>query len=110
MSTEKFDMKSESMVFIPSIQTFVYAAEGDGGNLSAEDEAEGAVDYLYIETYIYEDRELVEYDGGQLNLSEMFVDKYHTEDEYIKDAIRFMFDADLDYIVIETPEYAIKIN
>ena len=101
-------MKNESMVFIPSIQTFLYAAEGSGGNLSDEDIREGCVDYLYIETYIYEDRELKEYDGGQLNLTKYFVDKYKTEDEYIKDAIHFMFSADLDYIKVETPEYVAK--
>lgn len=99
-------MKNESMVFIPKINTFVYVTEGSGDNLSSEDIDNGFVDYLYIETYIYEDRELKEYDGGQLLLSKYFVDKYETEDGYIKDAIRFMFDADLEYIKVETPEYA----
>ena len=103
-------MQNEIMVYIPELATFLYVAEGNGSNLDSEDEANGYVDYVYIETYIYEDRSLKEYDGGQLMLTESFQAKYdleeyddgENEDRLIMDAMDFMFeDRNMAYVRIK---------
>lgn len=99
------------LVYIPDMKEFLMACEGTGDNLLQEDIDEGFCDYVYIETYTYEgfNGELVEEDGGQLMLEELFVNKYGAEgsDEFkkdllIKDAMDFIYaNPSLDYIEIE---------
>ena len=54
-------------------------------------------------TYLYVGNgELVEDDGGQIDLTEYFVDRYHSEDEFIREAMEDIFDRrNLEYVMIE---------
>lgn len=99
-------MKREMMVYIPELKVFLYAGEGTGDNLLKEDIEEGFVDYVNIETYTYEDRQLVEDDGGMLMLTELFDDAYKDDDvgeRLIKDVMDYMFEC-TDYAYVEIKE------
>ena len=65
-------MLKEISIYLPESDSFVRIAEGDGSNLSSEDEEEGYVDYVMIYEYEYEQGELVETDGGQMMLYNSF--------------------------------------
>lgn len=97
-------MQREMMVYIPELACFLYAAEGTGDNLLHEDIEQGYVDYINIETYTYQDRELIESDGGMKLMTRMFDDVYEDDengDQLVKDAMDMMFDSDkYAYVVI----------
>lgn len=95
-------MDNEIMVYIPELKIFLMVSEGSGENLSVKDMENGSVDYTYIETYNYEDRELVEVDGGIQLLSKPFNEMYLDIKDCLKDAMEFMFSSTYDYIVIES--------
>ena len=93
------------MVYIPEMKIFLKAVEGDGSNLLPEDEEEGLVDYVYIETYVWDGDELIEDDGGMLMLTEYFCDKYTDDNdkEMINDVMEYMFNGNrYEYVEIET--------
>lgn len=96
-------MKNEVTVYIPELKVFLHVAEGSGDNLSREDRANGIIDYMCYYTYLYVGNgELVEDDGGQIDLTEYFVDRYHSEDEFIREAMEDIFDRrNLEYVMIE---------
>ncbi len=98
------NMETEVTVFIPQIGKFMYVSEGGGGNLDHKDMEDGLVDYVYIEVYGYVGQgELMEIDGGQIDISIPFREKYHSEEEYIKDALEDQFgNRDLGYIIVPT--------
>lgn len=92
------------MVYIPERGEFLMACEGTGDNLLQEDIDEGYVDYIYIETYIWDGNEFIEYDGGQQLLSELYQNKYKDDDEtMIRDAMEFMY-GNRNYSYIEIKE------
>ncbi len=96
-------MRDNRTVYIPEIGRFLYCAEGTGDNLLAEDIAEGYVDYVYIESYIYDGLgQMIEDNGGQLMLKKSFHETYKTEDEYIKASMELIYDKVFEnYIVIK---------
>lgn len=94
-------MDNEIMVYIPELKIFLFVAEGSGDNLSVKDIENGSVDYSYIETYNYENRELVEVDGGIQLLPKSFKEMYPDIKDCLNDAMEFMFNSIYDYIIIE---------
>lgn len=98
-------MKNETMIYIPDLKVFMRVSEGTGDNLLDEDRELGYVDYVNIDTYVWNGDELVEDDGGLMLLKEYFTDKYATEQEYIRDAMEFMFGyRDFECVEIEKGE------
>lgn len=94
-------MNNEVTIYIPKIGVFMEISEGSGDNLLPEDEEEGYVDYINYEIYEYVQMgEMKNIDGGMLMLTELFVDKYHEESEFIKDVIQFHYDKDYEYVII----------
>lgn len=70
-------------------------SEGDGSNLWEEDEKEGYVDYIMIDS---DDNKV---DGGQLMLTELYQEKFHSDDEVINYCIVTGFIPSADYIVVK---------
>ena len=66
--------------------------EGDGSNLSQEDEENGYVDYIMIDGND---------DGGMLLLPQLYQERFHSDDEVINYCIKAGFIPDKDYIVVE---------
>ena len=77
-------------------------SEGDGGNLSSEDIANGCVDYIYYE--IYDPQEIGSADsedGGMLMYKEYVSDKFKNLVEAVPDILKFAFDEDdMSYIIL----------
>lgn len=94
-------MNNEIMVYLPDLKIFIMAAEGSGENLSQDDIDSGSVDYTYIEIYKYEDRELVEIDGGMQLLPKQFKEMYPNVEDCLNDVMEFMTGGKHDYVVIE---------
>lgn len=94
-------MDNEIMVYIPELGVFMMVAEGDGCNLDQEWTDNGFVDYTYIEIYQYDDRELVEVDGGQLMHLKPFTELYPKVEDCLEDAMNFMYNKVYDYIIIK---------
>lgn len=67
-------------------------SEGDGSNLWEEDEKNGYIDYIMVDG---------DDDGGQLLLTEMYQEKFHSDDEVINYCIETGFIPNKDYIVVE---------
>ena len=66
--------------------------EGDGSNLSQEDEENGYVDYIMIDGND---------DGGMVLLPQLYQEKFHSDDDVIQFCIEVGFIPKADYIVIE---------
>lgn len=96
-------MKSKT-IYVPELATFLNACEGDGSNLTLEDEENGYVDYVYITTYTWDGSEMTEEDGGMLMLTEPFSEKYK-HDKYggkmVSDAMEYMWDEIFAYVDIK---------
>ena len=98
-------MKSKT-VYVPELATFLNACEGDGSNLTLEDEENGYVDYVYITTYTWNGSEMTEEDGGMLLLTEPFSEKYGGDtyevgDRMVSDAMEYMWDEIYPYVDIK---------
>ncbi len=88
-------------IYVPSQNQILQIAEGSGDNLSAEDMENGIVDYIYYSQYKLDDL-TEEYDGGQIDKTEMVRDTYSSLTEAIPEVLNFAFDdASLKYIVLE---------
>lgn len=96
-------MISEVLVYIPEMKEFLYASEGTGDNLLDEDIEQGYMDYVNINTYAFDNPGFIEKDGGQMMLTELFINKYGGDNgtQLIEDAIRFIYEMDFDYVVLE---------
>ena len=66
--------------------------EGDGSNLSQEDEENGYVDYIMIDGND---------DGGMVLLPQLYQEKFHSDDDVIQFCIEVGFIPKADYIVVE---------
>ena len=88
-------------VYIPELETILIAQEGTGDNLLDEDEAEGYVDYVYIETQEFDgDRFAEDSDGGQMMLEHYFSEVYEGKpEELARDAVEFMFGT-VEYVML----------
>lgn len=95
-------MQNEVTIYIPEIGVFMDINEGSGDNLLPEDIQEGYKDYIYYEIYEYAGLgELKNTDGGMVMLTELFVDKYHEESEFIKDTLEYHYGKVFDYQLIK---------
>ncbi len=83
---------TEFTIFDPEHKMLVHIHEGDGSNLTREDEAEGLVDYVCVDTYSIEGGELFEEDGGFLMLEENFDDHFKGDiKKIVEECTEFIF-------------------
>jgi hypothetical protein len=94
-------MDNEIMVYIPELKEFLRAAEGTGDNLLKEDRDAGYVDYVYISIFRYSDGEFYEEDGGEMMLKELFTEHYKDIKDVLSDAMKFIYEKEFEYIIIE---------
>lgn len=96
-------MKREVLVFIKDVGEFLYACQGTGDNLLDEDIEEGYVDYVNIETYLFNLGGFEDNDGGMKLLEKPF-DEYYKDDDgtqLIKDAMDMVYGVDnMEYVVL----------
>ena len=79
------------LLWLPDYQKFISIAFGNGSNLLDEDEYEGYVDYIYIETYEWDDGEFIDDNGGQMMLDQKSTDKYNYDITLaVPDVLEFM--------------------
>ena len=89
--------KNGIMLWIPEKEEFFQVMIGDGSNLTQEDYEQGLDAYLYIKTYIYDDPDFEENDGGQLD--------YRSEEQtYDEDITTAVYDA-LEFHYGYAPEF-----
>lgn len=95
------------LVFFPKLDNFIVRiADGTGDNLLPEDEAEGYVDYLMLETFKVEDGYLIADDGGQIMQTVMNIDLYNGDiANAIPDVVDYFCD---DYLFGEEREAVIR--
>lgn len=90
------------LLWIKDADVLVTAVEGTGDNLLDEDIKAGYNDYIMTNVYARDGYEIVESDGGQLLLEEMYADM--EQDEIIKRVLDFWGyteEAGFDYIILE---------
>lgn len=89
-------------VFVPEFQQLLYIQEGSGDNLTKEDIANHYVDYIDYTVYDL-DNGIVESDGGQVLLIQLFREQYQQSADCIPDVLDMQYDKpDADYIVLNT--------
>ena len=76
---------------------FVRINEGTGDNLLSEDEANGYVDYIMLDFMEYDGMELIETDGAQAMLTELYQKKFESETEVVQYLIDTDWIPDVDY-------------
>lgn len=76
---------------------FVRINEGTGDNLLSEDEANGYVDYIMLDFMEYDGMELIETDGAQAMLTELYQEKFESETEVVQYLIDTNWIPDVDY-------------
>ena len=79
---------------------FVRINEGTGDNLLSEDEANGYVDYIMLDFMEYDGMELIETDGAQVMLTEMYQKKFESETEVVQYLIDTDWIPDVDYVYL----------
>ena len=79
---------------------FVRINEGTGGNLFSEDEANGYVDYIMLDFMEYDGMELIETDGAQAMLTELYQEKFESETEVVQYLIDTDWIPDVDYVYL----------
>lgn len=87
---------------------FVRVNEGNGSNLFPEDLEEGYVDYIMMDFMEFDGLELVETDGAQVMLYELYQEKFKTEKDVVRHLINTGFIPDAEYIFLYP--YAEEIN
>lgn len=88
-------------IFIPDENQIIRISEGSGDNLLPEDTAEGYVDYIYYEQYELGGG-LLEVDGGQVLLKDMFRDRYGCTADSIPEVLNMAYgNCELDYKILE---------
>lgn len=76
---------------------FIRIKEGNGTNLLPEDEAEGYVDYIMVDYLDYDGYELVETDGTQVMLEELYQEKFRSKEEVVRHLIDCSWIPDAEY-------------
>lgn len=79
---------------------FVRINEGTGDNLLSEDEANGYVDYIMLDFMEYDGMELIETDGAQVMLTELYQEKFESETEVVQYLIDTDWIPDVDYVYL----------
>ena len=79
---------------------FIRINEGNGSNLLDEDESKGYVDYIMVDYLDYDGYDLVETDGTQSMLKEMYQDKFKDAREVIKYLIDCSWIPDAEYTIL----------
>jgi hypothetical protein len=79
---------------------FVRCNEGTGDNLLPEDEKEGYVDYIMLDFMEYDGYDLIEADGSQVMLTELYQEKFKTEEEVVQYLIDTNWIPDAEYIIL----------
>lgn len=79
---------------------FVRINEGTGDNLLPEDEANGYVDYIMLDFMEYDGMELIETDGAQAMLTELYQEKFESETEVVQYLIDTDWIPDVDYVYL----------
>ena len=79
---------------------FVRINEGNGSNLFEEDEEAGYVDYIMLDFLTYNGYELIENDGSQVMLYEMYQDKFNSVEEVIQHMIDYNWIPNTKYTVL----------
>lgn len=82
------------MLWVPEKEEIFQVMIGDGCNLLKEDYEQGFDSYLYIKTYVYDDPEFYEDDGGDL----MYRSEEHTYDDDITTAVYDALEFHYDYV------------
>lgn len=99
-------MFKEITIYLQEYKKFVRIAEGDGSNLSDEDQNLGYEDYVMIYVYEYNQGDLEEINGGQMMLYNPFDAIFGTDkNKLIHHACEFMEMSYVPYIVIEEIGY-----
>lgn len=76
---------------------FIRIKEGNGTNLLLEDEAEGYVDYIMVDYLDYDGYELVETDGAQVMLEELYQEKFRSKEEVVRHLINCSWIPEAEY-------------
>ena len=76
---------------------FVRINEGNGDNLLPADSREGYVDYIMMDFMEFDGLELVETDGAQVMLYELYQEKFKTEKDVVRHLINTGFIPDVEY-------------
>lgn len=79
---------------------FVRINEGTGDNLLSEDEVNGYVDYIMLDFMEYDGMELIETDGAQAMLTELYQEKFESETEVVQYLIDTDWIPDVDYVYL----------
>ena len=79
---------------------FVRINEGNGSNLLDEDEEEGYVDYIMLDFLEYDGYDMIENDGAQVMLCEMYQEKFNSVEEVVKHMIDCNWIPDTEYTVL----------
>lgn len=86
------------MLFIPEEKQFLSVAIGTGDNLLDEDIEAGYDSYIYLQTFMYDDPNMEEEDGGDM----LYKSSEKTYDEDITtavcDAIEFIYGELIDFV------------
>lgn len=80
---------------------FIRINEGTGDNLLPEDEAHGYVDYIMLDFMEYDGDNLVESDGAQVMLTEMY-QSFKSETDVVKHLVETNWIPDDDYIIVQS--------
>lgn len=76
---------------------FVRINEGNGSNLLPEDSREGYVDYIVMDFMEFDGLELVETDGAQVMLCELYQEKFKTGKDVVQHLVNTGFIPGVEY-------------
>ena len=79
---------------------FIRINEGTGDNLVSEDEAKGFVDYIMLDFMKYDGIDLIETDGAQIMLTELYQEKFENEAEVVQYLIDTEWIPDVEYVYL----------
>lgn len=79
---------------------FVRIAEGSGDNLSPEDIDNGYVDYIVVDYFRYDGHEFIQYDSGDVLLTDLYQKKFQDCAEVVQYLIDEGWLPDDDYIYL----------
>ena len=81
---------------------FIKANFGTGDNLSDEDIKDGNNDYIYIESYAFDENEFIDDDGGQMLFNNEKEDYYHNLNHFCESVLEFLsFPGSAEYEILQ---------
>ena len=88
-------------IHVPSVGQIITIQEGDGSNLSKEDEMNGFVDYIHYEQYDPSNIEYGPVDSGLILQKEMIGKRMNNIQDVVREVIDFAYtEPELKYIVL----------